>query len=537
MTTLVTLSSRPSLVRPGVLSDDHLAREVATGGRLSRLLAAADTEATSFAVDPALVEEVQTMATGYQVLDGDGGTTTGAGASDAARWLAGFTTLQSRRDGYRLLFGSPDLAALVHDGQQAAIQATAAAARRAEATRTLPLLVLPTGGRADAATVEAAGALKPRAIVLSDRSAAGPGPLLVGPSQVPIVSTSTAVSGGGPGPDPRDTAVQLRQRLLAETWIEASTASGGAIHGRVRLITSAAQAGQTSTDAAWLQHSPLSALLDSTPATWSRQFHYPTAVRESEMPVSQLGSLRRFTASQRSYIDLLVDQQAAEASGGAAVARAASGTWRRQNRARRAFLAPQQSALDGLLQHGVEIRSQPRVSTIDQQGVVFPITVKNTLPAGPDPQTNAVQLRLVFTSDNPDRLTIKPINIERIPAQGNATRNVEVTARANGIVPVTAQLQTRSGRKVGEPFLIEVQVTQNGTTGWLIALGAGLVLFGTTALRIRTVAREKAQQAALDAEATTILTSAPPADHPADPAQLAGSRAGAPPHPPDPGHG
>jgi hypothetical protein len=190
-----------------------------------------------------------------------------------------------------------------------------------------------------------------------------------------------------------------------------------------------------------------------------------------------------------------------------------------------------------LLQHGVEIRSQPRVSTIDQQGVVFPITVKNTLPAGSDPQTNAVQLRLVFTSDNPDRLTIKPINIERIPAQGNATRNVEVTARANGIVPVTAQLQTRSGRKVGEPFLIEVQVTQNGTTGWLIALGAGLVLFGTTALRIRTVAREKAQQAALDAEATTILTSAPPADHPADPAQLAGSRAGAPPHPPDPGHG
>jgi hypothetical protein len=185
----------------------------------------------------------------------------------------------------------------------------------------------------------------------------------------------------------------------------------------------------------------------------------------------------------------------------------------------------------------VEIRSQPRVSTIDQQGVVFPITVKNTLPAGPDPQANAVQLRLVFTSDNPDRLTIKPISIDRIPAQGNVTRNVEVTARANGIVPVTAQLQTRSGRKVGQPFLIEVQVTQNGTTGWLIALGAGLVLFGTTALRIRTVAREKAQQAALDAEATTILTSAPPVDHPTDPAELAGTRSGAPPHPPDPGHG
>jgi hypothetical protein len=551
MTSLVTFSSRPSLVRPGVLSDDHLALEVAPAGRLRKLLTAADTATTSFAVDPALVEELQTMAAGYQVLDGDGGTRTGAGAADAARWLAGFTALQSRRDGYRLLYGSPDLAALVHDGQQAPIRATAAAARRVEATRTLPLLVLPTGGRADAATVEAASALQPRAIALSDRSAAGPGPLLAGPGQAPIVSVSTAVSGGGPGPDPRDTAVQLRQRLLAETWIEASTSSDGATRGRVRLITNGAQAAQTGIDAAWLQRSPLSALLDSTPATWSQQYHYPVAVRETELTGGQLRTLRRFSATQRTYTDVLVDRQAANASSDAAVARAASGAWRRQNRARQAFLTPQQADLDAILRHGVEIRSQPRVSTIDQQGVVFPITIKNTLPAGSSPEVNAVRLRLVFTSGISDRLTIKPIDIERIPAQGSVTRNAEVTARANGIVPVTAQLETPSGRKVGQPFHLEVQVTQNGTTGWLIALAAGLVLFGTTALRIRTVAREKAEQAALDAEATTVLTSAPPAeadvttvltsappaDQPTDPAELAGTRGGAPPYPPDPGHG
>ena len=41
---------------------------------------------------------------------------------------------------------------------------------------------------------------------------------------------------------------------------------------------------------------------------------------------------------------------------------------------------------------------------------------------------------------------------------------------------------------------MEVQVTQNGTTGWLIALGAGVVLIGSTALRIRTVARERARE-------------------------------------------
>ena len=57
----------------------------------------------------------------------------GTGAADAARWLGGFAALQSRRDGYRLLYGSPDLAALVHDGQQSAIRATAAASRRVAA--------------------------------------------------------------------------------------------------------------------------------------------------------------------------------------------------------------------------------------------------------------------------------------------------------------------------------------------------------------------------------------------------------------------
>ena len=124
---------------------------------------------------------------------------------------------------------------------------------------------------------------------------------------------------------------------------------------------------------------------------------------------------------------------------------------------------------------------------------MFPITIQQqpgrTAPTG---TANAVQVRLVFTSDNRQRLTIKTIDVPPLPAQDSFTVNAEVTAKANGIVPVTAQLETESGAKVGRPFAIEVQVTQNGTTGWVIALAAGLVLVGTTALRIRTVARERA---------------------------------------------
>jgi len=520
-TTLVTLASRPSLVRTGVLSDDHLAAEVAPKGRLSRLLTAADNTSVSFAVDPALIEELQTMERGYAVLTGDGGTRPGAGQADAARWLEDFAEFEDDHDGYRLLYGSPDLAALVHDKQRSVAKSAAAANQLVAATRDLPLLIMPTAGMADAATVAAATELDPVAIVLSDTSAAGPGPLLTGLDEdAPIVSLSSTGPGGGPGPDPRDTAVQVRQRTLAETWVEASTADDGTAHGRVTLISSAAQAKAENADldVPWIRDGTLADLLKATPAEWDQKYRYPESARDDELTVSQLGSLRRFAQSHRTFDDLLVEDDDAKASGDAAVARAGSGAWRKRNQKHQQFLRPQQGALDAVVLGGVEIRSNAKVSTVAQEGVVFPITIRNNLGASPNGSANVVKVRLIFTSDNRQRLTIKPIDVPPLQGQESFTANAEVTARANGIVPVTAQLQTESGAKVGRPFVIEVQVTQNGTTGWVIALAAGVVLVGTTALRIRTVSRERAladQRAAeLSGGPSDVLSSAPPTDHP-----------------------
>jgi hypothetical protein len=157
-------------------------------------------------------------------------------------------------------------------------------------------------------------------------------------------------------------------------------------------------------------------------------------------------------------------------------------------------LGPQQATLDEILLDKIQIRSSARVQTVAQQGVEFPITIKNTLEAdGSDPNAGAVKVKLVFNSENSQRLTIKPIKPTEIKAQDTLTANAEVTAKANGIVPVTAQLMTESGRPVGRPFKIEVQVTQNGTTGWAIAVAAGIVLVASTFFRIRQVARERAK--------------------------------------------
>ena len=498
MTSLVVLNSRPSLVRKGVLSDDHLAAEVGQNGRLTALLKAAEPPSTSFTVDPALIRELQTMAGGYQVLDSEGTTSAGTGQTDAARWLESFELLKSSHDGFQLLYGSPDVAALVHNGQENVLSDAANANKLVEATRSLPLLVLPAGGTADAATAEAAAALQPTAVLIADTSARGSAPLLAGPNHVPIVRYARAAEDGGPGPDPRNTAVQTRQRMLTETWIEATAARDNLARGQVRLISTAVQAadGAPELKAPWLKTVTLSELLRSTPTDWSMKFHYSEAAQDAQLTKGQLASLRTFEWSNDTYADLLVDPTTARAEGSAAVALAASAKWRKNDEARRAFLGPQQAALDEILLDKIQIRSSPRVQTVAREGVEFPITITNTLEAdGSRPDAGAVKVSLVFNSENRQRLTIKTIQAPEIRAQDSFTGNAEVAAKANGVVPVTAQLMTESGRPIGRPFDIEVQVTQNGTTGWAIAIAAGIVLVGTTFLRIRQVARERATAA------------------------------------------
>ena len=522
LTSVVQLSSRPSIVRAGVLADDHLATEVAPGGRLDALIKAADTDRTSFAIDPELVTELQTMKAGYQVASPGDTTTAGTGQADAGRWLDQLQRLLSRRDGYRLPYADPDLAALVHDGQRAPLRASTAAGKLVEATAGLPLLVIPAGGAADLATMKAAGGLHPKGIVLADTTVPdGTGPLLQGLDKraTPVVRFTSSALGGGPGPEPSDTPVQIQQRMLADTWLEAASIADDSAHGRVRLITDAAQAKGDGTrgaaaaiDAPWLQPSTLTDLLETRPATWDHKLRYSAAARAGELTPDQLSALRRFNASTTTYADLLVDGSAVRTAGRAAVARATSAAWRGEPEARGDFLDPQQATLDAILTSKVVISSTPVVSTAGQQ-VEFPITIKNLLPADPNaPDSNAVKVQLVFGSDNSQRLSIKTISAPVLRAQSNVSKNAEVRALANGVVPVRAQLMTDTGKPVGRPVMISVRVTQNGTLGWVVALAAGVVLAGSTALRIRQVTRERARPLPARAWPEPALSSAGPTD-------------------------
>lgn len=506
--TLVAMTTRPSLLGPGLLADDHLAAEVAPGGRLRVLFEAAQRRNASYAVDPALVAELETMRAGYLVRNPDGTTRAGAGQADAAWWLNSLTQLSATHDGYRLLFAAPDVAALAHTRDTAALKAAAAAGQRNALTADLPLIVLPTGGAADRATLKAAAALRPRAVLLSDRTTKGAGPVLDSGASTPVLSYVAGGLGGGPGPDPQADAVHTHQRAIATSWVNLADPTGRA--AQVHLVQTPDDVASTSTtDTAWSVQVPLADVLRQPPARWSGILSYPQSARRAELGKSQLVESRHITTAARTWADLLVDGEQARAEADATSARSLSGTWRGQQPARAAYLRPQQRGLDLRLEQ-VQISTIARATTTAQEGISFPITVRNNLTpqtkgGGHDPMAIHVDLR--FTSANSARLKVATLDADAVAPDGAYTANAKVTAKANGTVPVTAQLYTPHGYKIGRAAPIEVHVTQNGTTGWAISVVAGVVLIGSTTWRIRKVGQEKARSLAPTAPATPALAS------------------------------
>lgn len=518
LTSVVMLTSRPSLVRAGLFADDHLAEEIGPRGRLRSLLVAARREDMTFAVDPSLIAELKTMKDGYQVLSANGSTVAGGGANDASAWLDQFAELVGDRDGYRLPYGSPDLAALAHTGRTELLERTIAAGRTVTETAALPLLVMPTAGQADADTIKAATSLDPAAILLSDASADGSGPLLQGADSAPIVSFTSTTFGGGPGPDPRETAVHLQQRMLADTWIEAATSAPGATLGQVQVITDATEAAgdDESLKVPWTRRTTLTDLLKSTPSTWDQKLRYTDSMTAAELPGDLLGSVDGLQRAYVTYAELLADNRTAVIAGDAAVARSVSGWWRGRADDARAFVGPQRDDLTAILRDGVKLSATPRVTTSGAQGF-FPITVLNQLGAGPEDAGNGIKVRILFTSINSQRLSVAPIEPGAltsdgvIDSQSSGTANAAVDAKVNGVVQVRAQMVTESGTRVGRPIDIEVNATRAGTVGWFIAIGAGIVLIGATALRIRQVARERGHDGTSGADASVVLTDDPDA--------------------------
>ena len=496
LSSLVMLTSKPAQLRAGVLADDHLANEVAPGGRLYDLLSDADQPATSYAVDPNLIVELRTMSAGYQVLGSDGELVSGTGRTSAQTWLTRFTALQTGHDGYRLPFAQYDLSALVRDDRLDLARAAEAAAKTVDGISALPLLVAPPDGTANQATVDAADQLGARAVLLNASTVSDLGPLIKQKGGATILSYDTSAPAAGPGPAPDDTPVHLRESALASTYIESITSAADTTVGRLRVITSPDQSGGgLETDQApWLKLSDVGQLLDGKPHSWSGHPSYSTSARNHRLSSRQVEASRDLAQDFETYRQLLADPGDLSTQLNQSLARVVSTTWRGRTSSQRSFVRAQTSVFDSVLR-GTMIQLEGQNLVLTGAAGNVPLTVINNF-------NQRIRVQISFSSPNRERLNVTDVSAKKIGViepGGRIPVTAAVQARSNGRLPITCQLTTVSGAPVGQPLIIEINPTQAGRIGWLISLGALIVLVAATAFRIRQVRRERGQLGATGA--------------------------------------
>ncbi|MFT3860051.1 DUF6049 family protein [Micropruina sp.] len=467
LTSLVLLSAAPTKVRPNVFANEGLIDELT--GRLDTLVELAGRPGVSWLVDPALIDEVTDLADGYQVVDGDR-TRAGTGQQAAQAWLEKFHALPDER-GARTLFANPDLVG-AEANDAADVVSRAVTAGPVPELDDLPLLVLPHAGVAGPTTPAQVASADADALLVST---AGRGPIVTKSSSgSTLLRLAPDFTAGGPGD--QNGTVQQQQRQFAEAVL------GG---GLIRLITSAADATADAELAPrWLRRTGIDDLLEVTP-TGTATLTLPT--EPDTLPAARFRQLRAMSADFAAYSDLVPDSELA-ADAPATLTRMASSWWIGDTTAANWVAAASSTMSQSAVTAGVTLSASARV-LMSSRANEFPVTVRNEL-------SEPIQVRVVFSSDNPQRLTIAASQVITVGPGQSETVNVRPEATANGLVNVTAGLQTGSGRPVGRTTRIVVEVTDLGMIGWIIVIVSGVVLVAATALRIRQVRRKQKEEEA-----------------------------------------
>jgi len=456
--TVVELSAPPRQLKKDLFLDDTLAEEVTTG-RLADLLAAIEEHGTSWVVDPSLVAELEDMADGYRVRTPEG-SDAGTAADAAAAWLGRLRALPAARGGVQL-FGTPDLAGLAAL-RDPTVPVAITAATDAEALDGLPRLAVVE--HPDAPTLDLAADLADTVVALDsdapyDRVRAG---------DADAVGATT---------DPQPT---VGSALLPDTSLNrdaARTALARAAGSQVHWVRSPDE---------------LDSLPDTLP-TGLRRATLPEVVAlpatEWTPPPARTPSAVALDGDRLGRVVDLRDRMtayaaAAPASGvgefvEAQTARATSRWWVDDPAAQDAWLAGIERRVALTEGSMVTLDASPRFSMAGATSE-FPVTVTNRLQ---DP----VRVRVVASTDNPQRIRLLPPDPVEIAAGASSTVLLPAESAGGGVVVARVHVQTPDGHRLTPDREIVVETTNFGTIGWVIVIVSGVVLVVTTAQRIRQV--------------------------------------------------
>ena len=463
VTPIVLLGDPPTKLVDDLFRNDSLRDELA--GRLSTLLDAAARPGMSWLIDPALLDEVQDMADGYEVQTRDG-SEPGTGEEVAEQWLERFEALD-RAAGARTLFADPDVNGARLAGDGLVVSRAEQAAADVSGLDDLPVVAVPAGYVLTDATDSFLADSGVDAVLARNANRAA---ALQTGSGALVLAASAAVPGDPESPQ------NLRTQLALATTVVAGS------HGEVRLLTTASDLEQDeAATTGWMVRRPLHPLLESTPTT--RRASY-TTVKPDRLSTAQFEALGRLESDFTAYAELAPTSDLPDQSD-AAVTRGAASAWVTDSRGFDAQLDGV-NRIVGMAEVGksVSLNASARF-VMSSRTNEFPVTVTNDL-------TEPIQVKVVVTSNNPQRLTVPPSEVVTVQPNQSVTVNIRPQATSNGVVTAQAYAATESGRRVTPDTPITIEVTDLGVVAWIIVGVSGLVLVGATAWRIRQVRRRLA---------------------------------------------
>ncbi len=518
------------------LLNDHLAASISGSGRLNQLLAVGRTPTArqarlTWAIDPALLGDVQVMTRRYQV----GGRATCGGAaarpaSAAARtWLAAVQGVTARQDFFVTPYADADVAALAHrgldtelkyaflDGQAQAQPILGRAQRTTPAASGMGIIAWPAGGLADYGVLETLAADQVGTVILDSRMMPPSPPVAYTPSavtttpdgigaqlnvlladdtieqilslpsgRVPDTAPTTGQPQSSAAPiasDPRTAAFAREQWFLAETAMIAAeappTARALVVAPPRRWAPGAGVATALLADsvtAPWLRPASLASLVTARHATGrvGRQSPPMHRVSPDELSRPLLRQVRRLDSQIRLLGNIMVQPSQRYLS--TAVAAVASSAWRGGRDGQRAAEALLRRVADyvSAQQHQVRIVDTLRVTLGGKSGLV-PVSISNNLQ-----QPVKVILRVGVPSG--DRVQIGqfagPVTVDK---RTQKTIKIPVRAAVAGSTTLTLWLTTPGGRLLpGSITHLTVETTHFGTLA-IVIIGIALVVFVLTA--------------------------------------------------------
>ncbi|MGD8214091.1 DUF6049 family protein [Aestuariimicrobium sp. Y1814] len=478
---VVLLTSAPALTLDGSLTDDHLAGELS--GRLETLLRAAELPAATVLVDPNLVDELRTMADGYQV-QGETVTPEDPRARAAAAWLQRFDALTAAPDRagsvYRLPYGNPNLAAAASANRIEVVQRAGRALPGNHELAQLPLAVWPQDTGLTPAGREFLAGLDPD-LWVEPSSLDGLYALTETSSLVTYDPTLTA---GGPGPDPRGSVAQRRGRLLSQLALTPRPT--------VLVVRDAPDAAAALALPSWVTTAGLGELATNISGP-------PPATRLPAGSSPDWAAINRAHRRMTSWFDLTGSPDAGALASAQVSSRAANP--RLGERGAQWLDQAMASIPTNLQQAGITLQMADTFVLGDSSGTL-PITITNS-------SNVAVRVKVRMESDNAQRINIPDTEVVTVPANSSVSVQFTPQARTNGVVGFTAQALTEGNLAVGPPRRFSVNATNFGQVGWLIIIASGVVVLGGTAIRIKQVQRERANQASSAPEVGSATSGAP----------------------------